>query len=61
MGVLGYSRQADFGDAIGYGRDGKPAFWIAEGTGMGPNGKCISPSPPPTTTRCGHSIEPPSS
>jgi|ERR1700751_1306719 catechol 2,3-dioxygenase-like lactoylglutathione lyase family enzyme len=37
LGVLGYSRQADFGDAIGYGRDGKPAFWIAEGTGMGPN------------------------
>lgn len=35
--VPGYSRQADFGDAIGYGRDGKPVFWIAEGAGMGPN------------------------
>ena len=37
LGVLGYSRQVDFGEAIGYGRDGKPAFWIAEGAGMGPN------------------------
>lgn len=37
LGVLGYSRQTDFGDAIGYGRDGKPVFWIAEGAGMGPN------------------------
>ena len=37
LGVLGYSRQLDFGEAIGYGRDGKPVFWIAEGAGMGPN------------------------
>jgi catechol 2,3-dioxygenase-like lactoylglutathione lyase family enzyme len=37
LGVLGFSRQMDFGEAIGYGRDGKPAFWIAEGAGMGPN------------------------
>jgi catechol 2,3-dioxygenase-like lactoylglutathione lyase family enzyme len=37
LGVLGFSRQMDFGVAIGYGRDGKPAFWIAEGAGMGPN------------------------
>jgi catechol 2,3-dioxygenase-like lactoylglutathione lyase family enzyme len=40
LGVLGYSRQADFGEAIGYGRDGKPVFWIADasaGAGMGPN------------------------
>ena len=37
LGVLGYSRQLDFGQAIGYGRDGHPAFWIADGTGMGPN------------------------
>jgi catechol 2,3-dioxygenase-like lactoylglutathione lyase family enzyme len=37
LGVLGFSRQMDFGAAIGYGRDGKPAFWIAEGAGMGPN------------------------
>lgn len=40
LGVLGYSRQMDFGPAIGYGRDGKPDFWIAdatEGVGPGPN------------------------
>jgi catechol 2,3-dioxygenase-like lactoylglutathione lyase family enzyme len=40
LGVLGYSRQADFGEAIGYGRDGKPVFWIADasaGAAMGPN------------------------
>jgi catechol 2,3-dioxygenase-like lactoylglutathione lyase family enzyme len=37
LGVLGFSRQMDFGEAIGYGRDGAPAFWIADGTGMGPN------------------------
>ncbi|OBI82899.1 VOC family protein [Mycobacterium asiaticum] len=37
LGVLGYTRQLDFGEAIGYGRDGHPAFWIADGTGMGPN------------------------
>jgi catechol 2,3-dioxygenase-like lactoylglutathione lyase family enzyme len=40
LGVLGYSRQMDFGVAIGYGRDGKPAFWIADlaaGSAHGPN------------------------
>ena len=40
LGVLGVSRQLDFGVAIGYGRDGKPAFWISDGSGldgMGPN------------------------
>jgi catechol 2,3-dioxygenase-like lactoylglutathione lyase family enzyme len=37
LGVLGYSRQLDVGEAIGYGRDGKPVFWIAEGAGMVPN------------------------
>ncbi|SPM33091.1 Catechol 2,3-dioxygenase or other lactoylglutathione lyase family enzyme, partial [Mycobacterium rhizamassiliense] len=31
--VLGFSRQLDFGEAIGYGRDGKPTFWISQGTG----------------------------
>ena len=36
LGVLGYTRQMDFGVAIGYGRDGKPAFWIAD-TDLGPN------------------------
>lgn len=37
LAVLGYSRQLDFGEAIGYGRDGKPTFWIAQGAGMGSN------------------------
>jgi catechol 2,3-dioxygenase-like lactoylglutathione lyase family enzyme len=36
LGVLGFSRQMDFGRAIGYGRNGKPSFWIADGSGMGP-------------------------
>lgn len=35
LGVLGYSRQLDFGVAIGYGRNGKPDFWIADGVGNG--------------------------
>jgi catechol 2,3-dioxygenase-like lactoylglutathione lyase family enzyme len=37
LGVLGFSRQMDFGVAIGYGLDGHAQFWIAEGGGMGPN------------------------
>lgn len=37
LGVLGYLRVMDVGPAIGYGRDGHPAFWIADGAGMGPN------------------------
>ncbi len=40
LSVLGYSRQLDFGVAIGYGRDGKPDFWIADlstGDARGPN------------------------
>ncbi|AKN18324.1 lactoylglutathione lyase-like lyase [Mycobacterium haemophilum DSM 44634] len=40
LGVLGFSRQMDFGVAIGYGRDGKPDFWIADaaaGEAKGPN------------------------
>jgi len=61
LGVLGYSRQADFGEAIGYGRDGEPVFWIAEGAGMGPNRETHSPSPPPITMRCGRSMTPRSS
>jgi catechol 2,3-dioxygenase-like lactoylglutathione lyase family enzyme len=36
LAVLGFSRQMDFGRAIGYGRDGKPSFWIADGSGMDP-------------------------
>jgi catechol 2,3-dioxygenase-like lactoylglutathione lyase family enzyme len=40
LGVLGYSRQMDFGSVIGYGRPGKPSFWIADvaaGAAGGPN------------------------
>ena len=37
LGVLGFSRQMDVGVAIGYGRDGKPDFWIADGSTMGSN------------------------
>lgn len=39
LGTLGFSRQLDFGEAIGYGREGAPVFWIAEGARMGPNGE----------------------
>lgn len=38
--VLGYHRVMDFGEAIGYGTDGKPTFWIADasaGEANGPN------------------------
>lgn len=40
LGVLGFGRQLDFDVAIGYGRDGKPDFWIADasaGDAGGPN------------------------
>lgn len=40
LGVLDYTRQMDFGQVIGYGRGGKPAFWIADaalGDAGGPN------------------------
>ena len=40
LGVLGYTRQMDFQVAIGYGKDGKPDFWIADmnaGDAAGPN------------------------
>ena len=37
LGALGYARQLDFGEAVGYGPEGHPDFWIAEGAGMGPN------------------------
>ena len=40
LDVLGYSRQLDVGVALGYGRDGKPTFWIADaasGDASGPN------------------------
>lgn len=40
LAVLGYTRQLDVGGALGYGRDGKPTFWIADaaaGDASGPN------------------------
>ncbi|MFL0178429.1 MULTISPECIES: VOC family protein [unclassified Mycobacterium] len=40
LDVLGYTRQLDVGVALGYGRDGKPTFWIADagaGDASGPN------------------------
>lgn len=35
LGVLGYTRQMDFGVAIGYGTAGKPDFWIGGGDAAG--------------------------
>jgi catechol 2,3-dioxygenase-like lactoylglutathione lyase family enzyme len=37
LGTLGYTRQLDLDVAVGYGRDGNPAFWISSFEGMGPN------------------------
>ena len=40
LAVLGFTRQMDFGVAIGYGIEGKPDFWIADvnaGDATGPN------------------------
>lgn len=37
LGVLGYTRQMDFDVAVGYGRDGEPAFWIGGSPTDGPN------------------------
>ncbi|HEY7222597.1 MAG TPA: VOC family protein [Micromonosporaceae bacterium] len=34
LGVLGYGREMDFGEAVGYGRDGKPEFWISHYEGQ---------------------------
>jgi catechol 2,3-dioxygenase-like lactoylglutathione lyase family enzyme len=37
LAPLGYSRQMDFGVAVGYGTEGHPAFWISSFDEMGPN------------------------
>ena len=37
LATLGYSRQMDFGVAVGYGRDGSPEFWISQYEDMPPN------------------------
>lgn len=39
LATLGHSRQMDFGEAIGYGSNGEPTFWIAAMPGAGPNRK----------------------
>ncbi len=31
LAALGYSRQMDVGPALGYGRGGKPDFWLEDG------------------------------
>ena len=36
LGVLGYTRQMDFGVAVGYGTEGKPDFWISAWDGAEP-------------------------
>ena len=37
LAPLGFSRQMDFGVAVGYGTEHHPAFWISSFEGMGPN------------------------
>ena len=34
LGVLGYGRVMEYGDFIGYGKDGKPDFWIGRYEGQ---------------------------
>ncbi|MDT5108146.1 MAG: hypothetical protein QOE20_36 [Mycobacterium sp.] len=36
LGTLDYTRQMDVGPAIGYGRNGKPDFWLEDANGRGP-------------------------
>lgn len=35
--TLGFTRQMDFGVAVGYGENGHPDFWISTFEGVGPN------------------------
>ncbi|MCE1178568.1 MAG: VOC family protein [Micrococcales bacterium] len=37
LATLGHTRLMDFGKAIGYGSDDKPAFWISAMPGAEPN------------------------
>jgi len=37
LAPLGFTRQMDFGVAVGYGTEHHPAFWISSFEGMGPN------------------------
>ena len=36
LGVLGFTRQMEYGDFIGYGSEGKPDFWIGRFDGQPP-------------------------
>jgi catechol 2,3-dioxygenase-like lactoylglutathione lyase family enzyme len=40
LAPLGGSRVMDFGPVIGYGRDGRPTFWIGAQTTGGENREC---------------------
>ena len=53
LGVLGYTRQMDFGVAIGYGRDGHPISGSPTPTpvSIGPNREVHIAFRPPTSTR----------
>lgn len=37
LAVLGHARVMDFGEAIGYGSNDNPQFWISNGAAMGAN------------------------
>lgn len=37
LAPLGHGRVMDFGEAVGYGSDGNPAFWLSRFPEMGPN------------------------
>ena len=37
LATLGASRLMDFGEAMGYGRNGKPDFWVSRLESGGPN------------------------
>jgi catechol 2,3-dioxygenase-like lactoylglutathione lyase family enzyme len=37
LATLGFTRQMDFGVAVGYGTEGHPAFWISSMPDIGPN------------------------
>jgi catechol 2,3-dioxygenase-like lactoylglutathione lyase family enzyme len=40
LGALGGGRVMDFGEVIGYGKDGRPTFWLGPLTTGGPNREC---------------------
>ena len=40
LGVLGFTRQMDFGEAIGYGTEGHPDFWVSSSASGSSNREC---------------------